>query len=129
MLQQNRFQIVGYIHVAVVMRFGFGGVEFFAAVDVGVLGVVDDEVLYAQCFGLFGSVFDRHVALFVRFEDVAMVVEAEGFGEEPSRIAGVLLVDGIVAFRHQSIARAEHGEFASIVHVILLQECYFCRQR
>ena len=86
-------------------------VEFFAAGDVLVLGVVEDQVLYAKLFCQFAGIFGCGVMFLVWVESVCLVEETECFVEKPFAVFGVFFLAFVVWF----VTTA--GEFLAIAYI------------
>ena len=67
-----------------------------------VLRMVEDEVLYAQRLGLLGSILHGHMVLLVGFENIPMIVQAEGFRKQPINIFYIVFVGRIVGLVAQA---------------------------
>ncbi len=89
LLEVEGFQVVGDEDGTLVVLGGLGGVGGSAGVEVGVLGVVEDEVLYAKFLGQHACIEGRTVAFLVGVKDEAVLIEAEGLAHQPITVAGI----------------------------------------
>ena len=91
---------------------GFGGVGGGAGIEVGVLGVVEDEVFHAEFLGQHTGVEGGTVALLVGVEDEAVLVETEGFAHQPVAVACIgftLHTVGLIAQAHEALSVRQFG--------------------
>ena len=82
-LQIQNFQIIRDKNVTLIIRFSFGGIQFFAVFDIFIFCVPENQVCDIQLSSKFTGIFGCAVMLFVRFENVAFRIEAECLMKQP----------------------------------------------
>ena len=82
----NDIQIVRYKEIAGVILAAFFGVGFPAGGEVFVLGVVQQEIFYLELLRQFASLLDGGMMLFVRVENLPILITAERLTQQPVRV-------------------------------------------
>ena len=91
---------------------GLGGEGGSTGVEMGVLGVIEHQVLDIQLLGQHTGIEGRAVVLLVGVEHETVLVQAEGLAHQPVAVAGVGLAMhavGLVAQAHQALSVGQNG--------------------
>ena len=112
------FEVVGDDDAAGEVAGGLGGVSLVPCGQMGVLGVVEQQVFHAQLLSRLPGIEGSGVIFLIGVELRAVAVEAERLAQQPVGLAGILLghrVVGLVAQAGYALAVGQDGTEAELL--------------